>query len=89
MSSSAIIKLSSGIVQVWVRDSDVYTDRPVSQAELDEILKILRETEFQPKEPAEQGNTRLWLEFYQCRMKGLCGERRDSRGHVEAFCIHP
>jgi hypothetical protein len=34
-------------------------------------------------------NTRLWLEFYQCRMKGLCGERRDSRGHVEAFCIHP
>ena len=34
-------------------------------------------------------NERLWLEFYQCRMTGLCGERRIIDGTTREFCIYP
>lgn len=34
-------------------------------------------------------DTRLWLEFYQCRMDGLCGERRDRSGKTVEFCYYP
>lgn len=40
--------------------------------------------------PTYFGDERLWLEFYQCRMQGLCGERRDKRGRTTVqFCIYP
>jgi hypothetical protein len=31
---------------------------------------------------------RLWLEFYQCRMNGLHGERR-TKDTLRTFWIHP
>jgi hypothetical protein len=34
-------------------------------------------------------DARIWLEFYQCRMSGLSGERRDTKGNTVEFCIHP